>query len=88
MEERTTEGINYHARTVKLPDDAEKALNVHKGLTSFFYSMSFSHKREYAEAIAEAKKPETRARRIEKMVTMVLALKQKKEQKALAAKKR
>ncbi len=88
MEERKTDGIDYAARTVKLPDDAEKALNAHKDLASFFYSMAFSHKREYAEAIAEAKKPETRASRIEKMVTMVLAMKQAKEQKALAAKKR
>jgi len=53
----------------------------HKGLEDFFYSMSFTHKREYVEAIVDAKKPETRQRRIEKMIEMVTALKEKKEAK-------
>ena len=35
--------------------------------------MSFSHQREYAEAIDEAKKPETRARRIAEAVRMIRA---------------
>jgi uncharacterized protein YdeI (YjbR/CyaY-like superfamily) len=33
--------------------------------------LSFSHQREHVEAIGEAKKPETRARRIERIVQMV-----------------
>ncbi len=33
--------------------------------------MSYSHQREYAEAVAEAKKPETRARRIAGAVKMI-----------------
>lgn len=78
MEERKTEGIDYTKRTVVLPEDALFAVNRHTGLADFFYGMSFSHKREYVEAIADAKKPETRARRIEKMVAMALQLKQEK----------
>ena len=35
--------------------------------------MSFSHKREYAESVESAKKPETRARRIEAAVKAVAA---------------
>lgn len=81
MEERVTEGVDYVKRTVQLPKDAVAAMKGHKGLEAFFNSMSFSHKREYAEAIAEAKKPETRARRIEKMIEMVQKIKEQKEQK-------
>lgn len=81
MSERKTEGIDYVKKTVKLPINAEAALNKHKGLHEYFYAMAFSHKKEYAEAIADAKKEETRLRRIDKMVEMVLKLKTEKEQK-------
>jgi hypothetical protein len=79
MADRKTDGVDYVNRTVELPPDAIIAMKPFKGLDSFFYSMSFSHKREYIEAIAEAKKPETRQRRIEKMVEMVLKIKEDKE---------
>lgn len=79
MEERKTEGIDYVARTVSLPADALKALKPYKGLEDFFYAMSFTHKKEYAESIVEAKKPETRQRRIEKMIEMLLKLRTEKE---------
>ena len=65
-----------------LPPDAVKAMKPYKGLEEFFYSMSFSHTREYIEAIVDAKKPETRKRRIEGMISKVLALKEAKEAKA------
>jgi hypothetical protein len=87
MEERKTEGIDYINRTVTLPADALKAMKPYKGLADFFYSMSFSHTREYIEAIVEARKPETRQRRIEGMITKVLALKEAKGAKAAAKKK-
>lgn len=87
MEERRTEGIDYINRTVTLPKDAVTAMKPYKGLEQFFYSMSFSHTREYIEAIVEAKKPETRERRIEGMIQKVLALKEAKELKAAAKKK-
>jgi hypothetical protein len=82
MEQRKTEGIDYVARTVSLPADALKAMKPFKGLDEFFYAMSFSHKREYLEAIAGAKKPETRQRRIEKMIEMLLVLRTEKELKS------
>lgn len=79
MEERKTEGVDYVNRTVTIPPDAMKAMKPYKGLDTFFHSMAFSHKREYIEAIADAKKPETRQRRIEKMVEMVLKIREEKE---------
>ena len=71
MEERKMEGIDFINRTVQLPPDALAAVNKHKGMAAFFNGMSFSHKREYMQAIAEAKKEDTRKRRIEKMVEML-----------------
>ena len=79
IEERKTEGIDYVARTVTLPPDALKAMKPYKGLDEFFYSMAFTHKKEYMEAIADAKKPETRQRRIEKTIEMVSKLRAEKE---------
>ena len=76
--ERTVEGIDYAKRTVALPADAKKAMEAYKGLEAFFNDMSFTHKKEYVEAIVEAKKPETRQRRIDKMIEMLLALQEKK----------
>lgn len=84
MEERTTEGIDYVNRTATLPADAKKMLSKHKGLTDLFNAMSFSHQREHIEAIVEAKKPETRVRRIEKMAEMLLKMQQEKELKKMA----
>lgn len=72
MEQRKAEGIDYVKRTVTLPADAQKAVDKVKGLSDHFYAQSFTCKREYVAAITEAKKPETRARRIEKMVEMLL----------------
>lgn len=79
--ERNTEGIDYEKRTVALPADAKAAMKPFKGLEDFFNAMSFTHKKEYVEAIVEAKKPETRQRRIDKMIEMVTTLKVAKENK-------
>ncbi len=87
MEERKTEGIDYVNRTVTLPGDAVKAMKEFKGLEQFFYSMSFSHSREYIEAIEEARKPETRQRRIEGMITNLLKMREAKELKEAKKKK-
>lgn len=81
IEQRKTEGVDYIKRTVMLPKDAVAAMKPFKGLEDFFNNMSFTHKKEYVEAIVEAKKPETRQRRIEKMIEMVTKLKVEKENK-------
>jgi hypothetical protein len=81
MEERVTEGVDYVKRTTTLPKDAVAAMKPYKGLEAFFYSISFSHQREHMEALAGAKKPETRQRRIEKMVEMLLKMQVEKKKK-------
>ncbi len=72
MTERKAEGIDFINRTVNLPADAQAAVDARKGLSAYFYSQSFTCKKEYLDAITQAKKPETRTRRIEKMVEMLL----------------
>lgn len=86
--ERKVPGIDFVERTVQLPVDALKVLKQHPGTTEFFNSMSFSHKKEHVIAIEEAKKPETRARRIVKMAEMLQQMMLTKEAKAQSKKKR
>ena len=71
MHERKVEGIDFINRTIQLPPDVLAAFSAHKGLHDFFNTMSFTHKKEYMQSIADAKKPETRIRRIEKMIEML-----------------
>jgi uncharacterized protein YdeI (YjbR/CyaY-like superfamily) len=59
-------------RDVQVPAELEAALAKNAKARAVWEKLSFSHQREHAEAIAEAKKPETRARRVEKAVEMLL----------------
>ena len=54
-------------RDVEPPDDLARALAA-AGLTDAFARLSFTRRREIAEGVASAKKPETRQRRIEAAV--------------------
>jgi uncharacterized protein YdeI (YjbR/CyaY-like superfamily) len=49
------------------------ALN-HASLLEAFEAFSYSRRREWANSVAEAKRPETRARRIQKVIDSVKAL--------------
>jgi hypothetical protein len=61
-------------REVEVPKDLAAALKK-AGARAAFDKLAFSHRKEHVRAIEEAKAPETRARRIEKAVAMVLAKK-------------
>ena len=52
-------------RMLALPQELEAAFKAEPGLGERFASLSFSRRRELAEPISEAKRPETRARRLE-----------------------
>lgn len=71
VEERKMEGIDFVNRTVQLPSDALAAVKKHSGMEAFFNAMAFTHKKEHVLAILDAKKEETRTRRIEKMIEML-----------------
>jgi hypothetical protein len=55
-------------RTVTPPADLVKALKAVSGAWKKWQGLSYTHQREHVEAIAEAKRPETRARRISRAV--------------------
>lgn len=57
-------------RTLDIPADFDAAL-AEAGAREAFDRLSFSHRREHVAAIEEAKRPETRARRIANAVRMV-----------------
>ncbi len=67
-------------RTVEVPDDFVKALKKSK-LTDAFEKMSFTHRKEYVNSVLDAKKPETRLKRIEKALEMIDVWKKNKEKK-------
>ena len=58
-------------RVVEVPPDLQEALDKDPEARAIFDKMSYSHKREYVNAILEAKKPETRKARVEKMKVMI-----------------
>ena len=58
-------------REVELPDDLVAALAADPAAQTAFDGLAFTHRKEFARWVAEAKKPETRARRLEQTVQMV-----------------
>lgn len=54
-------------RIVEVPDDAAKALAKAK-LHKKFDALPYTHQKEHVQAITDAKKPETRTKRIEAML--------------------
>jgi hypothetical protein len=58
-------------RTVELPEELQAVLKKNPAALKAFEKMSYSHQREYADHVREAKKPETRQSRAEKSVAMI-----------------
>jgi uncharacterized protein YdeI (YjbR/CyaY-like superfamily) len=58
-------------RTVTVPADLRKALAKPPAQTKVFAALSYSHQKEYVDWVEQAKKPETRANRIEKVITLL-----------------
>jgi hypothetical protein len=57
-------------RSVEVPADLASLMKKHR-LRSSFDSLSYTHRKEYCRWITEAKKEETRTRRLEKAVEML-----------------
>lgn len=70
--------LDTDKRQVKPPADFVKALRAAGQAWDKWRELSFSHQREYVEAIEEAKKSETRVRRIESAVREIKALQKRK----------
>ena len=68
---KVTLALDTEPREVTPPDDLVKAMKKVKGATERWKALSFTHQREHVEAIEGAKRPETRARRIEAALKML-----------------
>jgi hypothetical protein len=60
-------------RTVAVPADLAAALRADAGVEAAFAAMSYTHRKEWVAAVEEAKRPETRARRIAQAVAAARA---------------
>jgi len=58
--------LDTDARVIAVPADLAKALKASPGAQRAWSQLSYSHQREHAEAIAGAKRPETRAARVQR----------------------
>lgn len=65
-------------REVEPPADFVKAIKASPRAWERWQDLSYTHKREHVEAIEEAKKPETRVRRIERAVRTIRGMPNKK----------
>jgi len=63
--------LDTEKREVKPPADFVKALKAAPPGWERWQELSYTHQREYVEALVEAKKPETRARRMENAVQAI-----------------
>ena len=55
-------------REVEVPDDFAAALATNPAVAAAYDKLAFSHRKEWVRSITEAKKPETRERRIAKAI--------------------
>ncbi|WP_339317492.1 YdeI/OmpD-associated family protein [Paenibacillus sp. FSL R10-2734] len=66
---RVTMEQDYQLREVEAPEDFLDALSAHEQAEAYFNSLAYSYQKEYVAWIEGAKRPETRASRIEKSVS-------------------
>lgn len=67
---RVTLELDEAPREVEVPADLKKALRAEPGAWAAWQALSYSHRREHVDAIEQAKRDETRARRIAAAVKM------------------
>ena len=65
--------LDTEPREITVPPDLAEALGADAQARQFFDGLSYSQKRWYVEPIDQAKKPETRERRVAKAVEMLKA---------------
>ena len=58
-------------RIITPPADLARALKANKAAQAAWDKLSYTHKKEHARAVEDAKRPETRVRRIEKAVAQL-----------------
>lgn len=69
----TVEGVDFRNRIINPPADFAKELRRSKTASHFFDKLSFTNKKEYVSWIVNAKKEETRSRRLEAAIDKLIA---------------
>lgn len=59
-------------RTIAIPAELKEAFEASPAVRTRYQDLSFTHRKEFAEWVGGAKKPETRVRRAQKAVDMIL----------------
>lgn len=72
-EVEVTVGLHAAPREVEIPDALAAALAADPQAGASFERMAFTHRKEYARWVAEAKREETRQRRVEQALEMIRA---------------
>lgn len=67
--------VDRSERVVTIPPELGRALSANKAAEAAFKALSYSHRKEFAEWVATAKREETRLSRAEKSIGMVIARK-------------
>jgi hypothetical protein len=70
---KVTIELDRSERTVEVPKELEQAFKKNKKAAEFFDSLSYSHKKEYAEWVGGAKQEATRESRAIKAIEMLSA---------------
>lgn len=60
-------------RIVEVPDDLQALFEQRPEAKSYYDTLSYTHRKEYAQWINEAKRPETRQNRLQKTIEMLMA---------------
>ena len=68
---KVTLAIDDLPRTVIIPTDLKQALSKNKVADKFFSTLAYSHQKEYVDWITEAKREETRERRLRKTLCLL-----------------
>lgn len=58
-------------RVIEIPSELAKAFKKEKAAAAYFHSLAYSHKREYVGYIIEAKREETRLRRVAQTIAVL-----------------
>jgi uncharacterized protein YdeI (YjbR/CyaY-like superfamily) len=70
-EVRITVEADTEPRLIELPAELAKAFKKEKAAEAYFNSLAYSHRREYVGYINEAKRAETRTRRVAQTIEML-----------------
>ena len=68
---KVTLAIDDQSRTVIVTTDLKQALSKNKEPDKFFSALAYSHQKEYVDWITEAKREETRERRLRKTLCLL-----------------